>query len=284
VREITVIIVFSLVLLVSEYCGAGQVVDFGAEAPVEEVTARREISLTLASETASLELRLAADSLQTAANQQLGQKRVELETKTERLVLSSTPIRVNKDDFLSTQELFILPLLVTVVPADQPGNYQGQLFITQLDSDGAVVGLTAEKKLAVTINSWLRIKQISGREVIQAVEADYKQETVFNRGEPLLQVAANTDWQLYGFLAPDSCLPKQGIKLQVTADSDCYTVLDEQGLYLASSPRQILVGEKTTNQENYWVEIPLKLIIERFTKLKAGSLQFPVHFAVAYRE
>lgn len=174
------------------------------------------------------------------------------------------------------EQQLILIIQASVNPNDRPGNYEGIFYLQPWKKSQN--GIEKQKIIKVLIKlevaPWIKLDHQELK--VNLNEVNSRELSLSNEIPFSLKVASNANWT---------------VSLALNKNNNETSMLVPVSLKLSSIPnsfqglskvfrsdhfefKRIAVGVPTVTSERYWVEIPLKFMIEAYPKYPAGKYQF----------
>ena len=274
-----------LILFSVQTCRANSALYFGDYTPIEEIA--REIVLQFsapAKDLAAVEIALKNNYFQAETNQIIAGERLEVKTTHQSYVVNNKITRINSSELYSNSNSLFLVLIFTATPIDSPGEYRNKLLIRKIYNEGIKAEEAIEKEIIVKINPWVKINKIKEQSKVVINSSNYHNKNLFSRSMPIIKVAANTNWRLYAVIESEKNKLFKMLKIIIPNQSEDYTSIEPEGVYLNFEDQIIAGGGKTIDEDHYWVEVPCSLAIDDFTKVEAGTINFPINFYVTKQD
>ena len=277
---LSLILLISITLFNSQIIKANSALSFGAFTPKGEISKELILSIPVREDSLlAVEIWLASNNFRSINNQMITGDRVELRTNSQQYILNNKRTRINKSE-LYQNNLGQLSLLIsfTAKTFDLPGKYTNKIMIRKIYSEELIREKIIEQEVVVKINPWLLIRKVDNRAKIIIDHTSYRNKNLFSRTMPLIQIAANTSWKLYAVINESETKLIGSLKLLVPNQSTDYSSIKPKGHYLNLKPKLIAAGNKTVGEDGYWIDLSCSLLIDDFTKVRAGTIDFPINF------
>jgi len=185
-------------------------------------------------------------------------------------LIAVTESKFDFDDYTAA----VFNLSYEVTPHDLPGNYSGFVNLIQKtnigEKDRAVI------KLSLQVEPWVKIEKQPNIHLISKTRDENLSLTSYIPGS--LRVSGNVPWELYVSSNKNSINKVSNIKLNLIEWDNKKFIPEVTDVLLNSSEISLGIGLAAT--ENEYHEIIFTMLIEDFTLIEAGPVEFPVHFRV----
>ena len=271
-----------LILFSWQTCMANSEFYLGEFTPVEEITSGMILQLAATEEDlVAVEIELENNYFKSEMNQIIAGDRLKIKTTQQEYIIDNTITRINSNELYYNYNNFSLALIFTAKPIDLPGEYKNKLIIRKIYSEGIRAEAVVGREVIVKINPWVKIEKIEAQSKVMIDSSNYSNKNLFSRSIPVVKVASNTDWRLYAVIEAEKNKLVKMLKIIIPNQSVAYTSVRPEGIYLNFEEQLIASGGKTVEDNQYWVEVPCSLSIDDFTKVEAGTIDFPINFYVS---
>ena len=203
--------------------------------------------------------------------------RVKIQTQSMRepLFIDDKPIPIELQENIINEnglEGLFINLFFTAYPEDLPGLYEGRLVFEDENSQFDRL----EMDLAFRIEPWLKLEETTGTHLI--TKTGQQERNLISDYPGNLKIYSNVDWEL--FVESEETLITNSTDLQLLinkANNHEFEIISDK---TSLSDRKILLatGGPTFYIEEDYCELDFTLLIEDFTKVKAGQVRFPIDF------
>ena len=192
--------------------------------------------------------------------------------------IKETPVFISLKDSHDKQQEVLLHLSYQVLPEDSPGNYQEELYLTQMSSGQQ----TAETKIIfkMEVKPWLSITGQRKSHLVSRLDGG--KQSLLSDIPGSIEISGNVPWQL--FISCDNEIPYGNLNLILQSPQESGIFIVQEIIPLNEKEVLVAEGESIFRNKDSVVEIPFMLKVEDYTRLKAGRLNFPLCFRIQPRE
>lgn len=261
---LSLLFIFNTETILAEY---SSLIELGNITALEEVN--RNFFLKFSSDDfQSIDIWLSGNFYDKSSKQVLSTKRLIVKQPDTDIMLSTNLISLDQESFILSREEILINLQLKILPFDSPGRYSTDLFI-KINGDKEEIII---KRIEFTIDGWTKIRYSRDQNLL-INKTEFNTKNITSGITPYLEVASNTEWELYGRLNESQERLEIVLEEQKRFRSHVFNgaALDKKAVLLAR-------GERTVSGRDYWLSIPFKLSFKDFTRLPAGRMEFPVVF------
>ncbi|MDZ7671236.1 MAG: hypothetical protein U5K53_00090 [Halanaerobiales bacterium] len=195
--------------------------------------------------------------------------RLEFLFETQKFVVSNTSFVISQGQLIQDASGYVIPARIKLLPIDKPGLYENILTVKDINGK-----LLFEKRILFQINSWA-LFELGNQKYMQIIFSDTTSNKMNSRGDVVLKVASNSNWELYGHIND------KGKELSDKLNLYSRKMIGEQyakdgPVNINSKPKLITSGIRTVSENYYWTEIDIFMEIVDITKIYSGFKEFPV--------
>ena len=245
----------------------------------EEIT--KEISIILSPEyldKTEIYASLEEEILDFDTSRKLSGDRLEIQTRSmqEPEVIYDQPVLIDlQDSFIDHNGIqgVLLNLFFTVYPEDLPGDYETILVLRdEIDDEEGL-----EIELSLRVEPWLKVE---AEDLHLIADGSQIEKSLISNYPGTLKLFTNVPWEL--IVEGEKNLINQATELELKVfknRTEEFEILSES-ILLSERKTSVATGGPTVFTDKGYTELAFAMIIEDYTKVKAGQVRFPLSFSL----